>query len=113
MVSKKKMNIDAFLDDAAVRTEELSFRGHELTLQELSFGQVGEFTKLAKEVESVDELEGNKIAMGALLRAGIAQFEELSTEQLDRFSPAALKELSEAVLKFNGLAATDDVEGNA
>jgi hypothetical protein len=109
-----KMDLDKFLDETAVKTETYEFRGKKLTLSELSFGQVGDFTKLAKEVESEDEMEGNKIAMGALLRKGFKEFAELTDEQLNRFSPAALKDLSEAVLKFNGLVTTgEEEEGKA
>jgi len=104
------MDIDKFLDKTAVKQESLDFRGEKLTLKELSFGQVGNFSKLGKEVENVDELEGNKMAMGALLRSGILELEDLTDDQLDRFSPAGLKELSEAILKFNGLSVAD--EGN-
>jgi len=104
------MDIDKFLDETAT-TKELDYRGQKLTLVELSYGDVAAFSELAKDIEDVSALESNKKAIGSVLRAGILEMKELKDEQLDRFSPVALKELNEAVLEFNGLAASDDSEG--
>lgn len=105
------MDLDKFLDDVS-NTKTIDFRGQELTLQELSYGEVGKFSELGKDIENVDAFESNKVAMGAILRAGIVEFKELTDDQLDRLSPVALKELNEAVLEFNGLNVAD-AEGNA
>jgi len=105
------MNIDKFLADTTT-TKTIDFRGQELTVKELSYGEVASFSKMAQEFENLDAMESNKAAMGALLRSGIVEFEELTDKQLDGFSPVALKELNEAVLDFNGLSAKDE-EGNA
>jgi len=105
------MDIDKFLDETAT-TKEFEYRGQKLTLIELSYGDVSRFSELAADIEDVSALESNKKAIGAILRAGIAEMKELKDSQLDKFSPVALKELNEAVLEFNGLKATDDNEGN-
>jgi len=105
------MDIDKFLNETAT-TKEFDYRGQKLTLIELSYGDVAKFSELAKDIEDVSALESNKKAIGAVLRAGILEMKDLKDEQLDRFSPVALKELNEAVLEFNGLSATDDNEGN-
>jgi len=105
------MDINKFLENTA-DTKELDYRGQKLTLIELSYGDVAEFSELAKDVEDVSALENNKKAVGAILRSGILEMEKLTDDQLDRFSPKALKELSEAVMEFNGLQAENDNEGN-
>ena len=105
------MDLNKLLDDC-VKTKTIDFRGNELTLRELSYGQVASFSDIAKDVEDVNAFEGNKKAMGAILRAGITEFDELTDDQLDRFSPVALKELNEAVLEFNGLNVANE-EGKA
>jgi len=104
------MDIDKFLDETAT-TKEFDYRGQKLTLIELSYGDVSRFSELAEGIEDVSALESNKKAIGAVLRAGIAEMKELKDSQLERFSPVALKELNEAVLEFNGLKVTDDTEG--
>ena len=101
------MNLDKFLEEVS-NTKQIDFRGHTLTLKELSYGEVAGFSELGKEIEDVDAFESNKKAMGAILRSGIVEFAELTDEQLDRFSPVALKELNEAVLEFNGLNVAND-----
>ena len=110
-MGNKKMDLDKLID-SAIKSGELEFRGNKLTLRELSYGQVAGFGELGKDIEDVTAFESNKRAMGAILRAGIVEFTELTDEQLDRFSPLALKELNEAVLEFNGLNVAND-EGNA
>jgi len=104
------MDINKFLEETA-NTKDFDYRGQKLTLIELSYGDVAEFSALAQDIEDVSALESNKKAIGAILRAGILEMKELKDEQLDRFSPVALKELNEAVLEFNGLRATDSDEG--
>lgn len=103
------MDIDKFLDETA-STKEFDYRGQKLTLIELSYGDVANFSDLAKDIEDVSALESNKKAIGAVLRAGIKEMEKLTDKQLERFSPVALKELNEAVLDFNGLRASDQEE---
>jgi hypothetical protein len=107
-----KMDLDKLVADC-VKTKEIDFRGNTLTLRELSYGQVAGFSELGKDVEDVDAFEGNKKAMGAILRAGIVEMEKLTEEQLDCLPPVALRELNEAVLEFNGLNVANEEAGNA
>jgi hypothetical protein len=104
------MDIDKFLNETT-KSEKFDYRGQELTLVELSYGDVAKFSELAKDIEDVSALESNKVAIGAVLRAGIKEMEDLTDDQLDKFSPLVLKELNEAVLGFNGLQAEAEETG--
>jgi len=104
------MDINKFLDETA-NTKEFDYRGQKLTLTELSYGDVTAFSELAKDTDDLGELENNKKAIGAVLRAGIKEMEKLEDDQLDRFSPVALRELNDAVLEFNGLKAVEEEPG--
>jgi len=105
------MDINKFLEETK-QDKKIDFRGQELTLKELSYGTVANFSKLAKEMEDMDEMDTNRVAMGNLLRTGIFEFEEITEEQIEKFPPIMLKELTEEVLKFNGLAAEEVEAGN-
>ena len=102
------MDIDKFLDETK-QDKKITFRGQELTLNELSYGTVAKFSKIAKEMEDMDEMDTNRVAMGNLLRAGVVEFEEVTDEQIENFPPIVLKELTEHILKFNGLSAEEEV----
>ena len=99
-----------------IKTKEIAFNGGTLEVKELTFNQVQEFSKLAKESESVDDLEKNRSSLGAIIREGVVGLEDISDEDLGEASLTSLKELSEAVLEFNGLKvadiAEDESEGN-
>ena len=108
------MDIDKFLDDTK-QDKKITFRGQKLTLNELSYGTVAKFSKIAKEMEDMDEMDTNRVAMGNLLRTGIVEFADIEDEQIEKFPPLMLKDLTEHVLRFNGLAAEEakvDAAGN-
>ena len=105
------MDINKFLENTK-QDKKIDFRGQELTLKELSYGTVAKFSKLAKEMEDMDAMDTNRVAMGNLLNAGIEEFKGITEKQVENFPPMVLKELTEEVLKFNGLQAEEDEMGN-
>jgi len=62
---------------------------------------------MASEMDSVDELENNKQALARIIRAGIVEYADIDEAVLGEAPPAALKELGEMVMDFNGLGAVD------
>jgi hypothetical protein len=103
------MDIDKFLDETK-QDKKIDFRGQALTLNELSYGTVARFSKIAKEMEDMDEMDTNRVAMGNLLKAGVEEFQDITDAQIERFPPLMLKELTEHILKFNGLSAEEEKE---
>ena len=93
-----------------VNEKEIEFNGGKVTLRELTFNEVQEFSALAKENDSVDELEANRQSLGAIIRKGVVGLDEITDDDLGEASLASLKELSEAVLEFNGLRVSDVAE---
>ena len=92
-----------------VKEKEVDFNGGKITVKELTFNEVQEFSDLAKaENDTVDELENNKRSLAAIIRKGVVGMENLQEEDLGEASLASLKELSELVLEFNGLKVADD-----
>ena len=90
-----------------LKSEVKAFRGGEVTVRELTYAQVTEFSKMASEMESVDEMENNKQALSRIIRAGIVEYSEVNEDTIGSAPPAALKELGEMVMDFNGLGAVD------
>jgi len=91
-----------------LKTEKKDFRGGKVTVKELSYKQVTDFSKVAAESDTVDELESNKQALGMIIRAGIAEYADLTDEELEAAAPAALKDLGEMVMNYNGLGVVND-----
>jgi len=90
-----------------VNEKEIDFNGGKVSVKELTFNEVQEFSALAKTAEDVDEFESNRNSLGAIIRKGVVGMEELTDDDLGEASLNSLKELSEAVLEFNGLKVSD------
>jgi len=97
-----------------VNEKEIDFNGGKVTVKELTFNEVKEFSDAANaDNDNVDELESNRKSLADIIRKGVVGMEDIKDEDLGDASLASLKELSEAVLGFNGLKVTDDEDGSA
>lgn len=97
------------------KTKEIEFNGGKLELKQLTFNQVNEFQAIASElVDDVESFEKNRKSLATILKFGIVGMEQVTEEDLGEVPLDSLRELSEAVLEFNGLRVADEAkaEGN-
>ena len=87
-------------------TTEHKFCGEIVKVRKLTVDQVSNIQKLAKLVETVKETEDGEAAsrnlLEAVIKSGVAEFEEFSSDDFGCLPIDELSKLSGAIMKYSG-----------
>ena len=90
-----------------INTKEIEFNGGTLEVKELTINQIQDFSENMKHVEDLESFEESRAILGKIIRAGVVGMEALTDEELGEVTIASIKKLSDEVLSFNGIKASD------
>lgn len=93
-----------------VATKKVKIKAGEIEVKELTVNQVESFMQVAQELNNKESFENSKKTLSIVAQAGVVGLEETTEKDFDDMSLSNLKEIAEAVLKFNGLSVENTSE---
>lgn len=85
-------------------TKKIPFMDQEVEIKQLTVKGVKDLQESLKGADSVNALE----TLSVIFKATVTGAEDMTNEDFEKFPIQSLTELSQEILKFNGLGAQDD-----
>ena len=85
-------------------TKKVPFMGQEVEVKQLTVKGVKDLQESLKDADALNALE----TLGTIFKATVVGAEDMTNEDFEKFPIQPLTDLSNEILKFNGLGAKDD-----